>query len=226
MNIFGSLYCETSLLNMAGILREPIHALTGIVLVLIAAAAFVLIWRSNNNRHAWHLYALALLLGAAGVGGFLWHGFRTPEAFLFDVLPGLLFFFFFTFLWASALRDRWFGYAVVLTVIVAQLTLFRFFSAADSITPFVLSFMFIALVGCALLLYTYYLRHDLLGAGVLVLSLATLAVVSRSIDVALCSYLPFGMHFLSHILLATAAYSAISFLVRLTDGTTHSAYHG
>jgi len=216
MHSFGPVYCEThnTLLNIPYLI-EPINALTNVFSLIAAIVIVYFVW--EHSRRSWDLYVLAFLLAVTGIGSFFWHGFRIPEALVFDVFPALIFFFLFLFLWSAALRDRWFGYAIVLTVIVAQSLFTRFIEIGTGVLPFFIFFGFITMIGFALILYTYYLRRDLLRWGSTIVFLAALAAIFRIVDLSVCDYFPIGTHFLWQIIFGVAAYVGIVFLVKLRN---------
>jgi branched-subunit amino acid transport protein len=81
---------------------------------------------------------------------------------------------------------------------------------------FVPAFAIIALIGVGLVFATdnkYGTRAAQLGIAVLVCGV--LAAMFRSIDPLTCRAVPFGTHFLWHILLSAAAYLGIRMLVRM-----------
>jgi hypothetical protein len=216
----GPLYCETghSWLFMA----EPVNTVTNIFIVIAAIVAWREVRRAKIGM-PFDLAILLFLLFATGIGSFFWHAFRTRVALAFDALPGLLFLFIFSGLWIGRLFGRWAGIFGALGLLVAAfgsiyltVTLFpvmRTFPPAISLAP---AYATISVIGFALVVATIRRigwTSAEIAAGSLVCAIT--AAICRSIDLAVCSAIPFGTHFLWHILLSLAAYLGIVFLLRL-----------
>lgn len=215
----GPLYCETG--HPWLFMAEPVNTITNAFIIIAA----VLAWREVRRAKVGMPFDLAILLFllfATGIGSFFWHAFRTRVALAFDALPGLLFLFVFTGIWIGRLFGRWAGITGAFGVLVAAfgsiwltVTLFpamRSFPPAISLAP---AYAAISVIGFGLVIATVR-RIGWTSAEIVATALACAiaAAVCRSIDLAVCSVIPFGTHFLWHILLSTAAYLAIVFLLR------------
>ena len=219
MTPHGPLYCETG--HPWLFMAEPVNTITNAFIIVAA----ILAWREVRRAKVgipFDLAILLFLLFATGVGSFFWHAFRTRVALAFDALPGLLFLFVFTGIWVGRLFGRWAGIAGALGLLVAAfgsiwltVTLFpamRSLPPAISLAP---AYATISVIGFGLVIATIrkigWTSAEIV-AGALLCAIA--AAVCRSIDLAVCSVVPFGTHFLWHILLSTAAYLSIVFLLR------------
>ncbi|MEI9932932.1 MAG: hypothetical protein WDM89_20965 [Rhizomicrobium sp.] len=167
------------------------------------------------------IVVLLFLLFATGVGSFFWHAFRTRLALAFDAIPGLLFLFVFTGVWIGRLFGRWAGVLGAFGLMIAA-TLSIMLSMWHSRLAHVAAR---AVVGASLcddlgdrlfLVWATIRKIGWVSAQIVSLALvcAIIAAICRSIDLMMCSVIPFGTHFLWHILLSTAAYLAVVFLIR------------
>lgn len=202
-------------------MAEPVNTVTNGFIIFAAFLAWREVRRAKVGMPL-DLSILLFLLFATGVGSFFWHAFRTRVALAFDALPGLLFLFVFSGMWINRLFGRWAGIFGALGLLVAALgsiwltvTLFpamRTLPPAISLAP---AYATISLIGFGLVIVTIgkigWTSAEIV-AGALVCAIA--AAVCRSIDLVVCSVVPFGTHFLWHILLSTAAYLGIVFLLR------------
>lgn len=202
-------------------MAEPVNTVTNGFIIFAASLAWREVRRAKVGMPL-DLSILLFLLFATGVGSFFWHAFRTRVALAFDALPGLLFLFVFSGMWINRLFGRWAGIFGALGLLVAALgsiwltvTLFpamRTLPPAISLAP---AYATISLIGFGLVIVTIrkigWTSAEIV-AGALVCAIT--AAVCRSIDLAVCSVVPFGTHFLWHILLSTAAYLGIVFLLR------------
>jgi hypothetical protein len=176
---------------------EPINAITNAAFV-IAALVMARRLRGQSLPLAW---AMTVVLGAIGIGSFLFHTHANRLTGLMDVLPILAFILLYIF---AATRDflgarPW----------VAGLAVLGFFPFTALLVPVFARVPGIAVsagyapIPALILLYALLLRRRapqtargmVLGAGLLTLSLAF-----RSADQAVCDVFPPGTHFLWHIL--------------------------
>jgi len=220
MTPHGPLYCETG--HPWLFMAEPVNTITNAFIILAAVLAFLRVRRANVGWPV-DLSILLFLLFATGVGSFFWHAFRTRMALAFDAIPGLLFLFVFSGFWIGRLFGRWAGIAGALGLLVAAfgsiwltVTLFpamRTLPPAISLAP---AYATISVIGFGLVAVTVRKigwASAEIAAGALICAIT--AAVCRSIDLIACSAIPFGTHFLWHMLLSLAAYLGIVFLLRL-----------
>jgi hypothetical protein len=203
-------------------MAEPVNTLTNLFILLAAIMALREVRRAGIGRPPGIAILLALLFATA-IGSFAWHGLRTRIALAFDALPGLAFLFVFAGLWTGALWGRlagWLGALGLLAACVGALYVGRTFLAGVAGLPpaffLIPAYAAIAIFGTVLFAATRR-RHDpavaRLGGIAVVCGIA--AAICRSADLPLCRAVPFGTHFLWHILLSLAAYLGIVMLIRL-----------
>ena len=212
MNNFGPIYCETG--HPWLFMAEPVNTISNLVIIAFGFAALAMVRRHVEHRAAGPWVLTGLLL-ATGFGSLAWHALRTRMALTFDVLPGLFFFTTFVFLWMRTLH----GIAAAIVSILALIAVgagmsFLFRGMPTNLGPFIPFFVSIFLVGTAFV-YLTYRKHGaaIAGAGGATLLFAVTAATFRSIDLMTCETIPFGVHFLWHVFLSTAAYSGIRLLL-------------
>ena len=199
MDLFAPIdaYCERT---SAAYWAEPINALTNAAF-LIAAAVMAGRLRGTGLPLAWALVAILALIG---VGSFLFHTHANRLTALMDVVPILAFILLYVF---AATRDLlgarpWVAGLAALGFIPYAAALVPLFG----LVPGLGSSAGYAPVPLLILIYAGLLarrapataRGLAIGAGILVLSLTF-----RTLDQPLCDFVPFGTHFLWHILNAT-----------------------
>lgn len=190
-------YCERA---SAAYWAEPVNAVTNAAFV-VAAAVMAHRLRGQRLPLAW---ALVAILAAIGAGSFLFHTHANRLTALMDVLPILAFILVYVF---AATRDllgarAWLAGAVTAGFVpyaAALVPLFGMIPGLGSSAGY-------APVPLLILIYAGLLRARApdtarglaVGAGLLILSLTF-----RTLDGPLCGRVPFGTHFLWHLLNAT-----------------------
>ncbi|MBW7921118.1 MAG: ceramidase domain-containing protein [Rubellimicrobium sp.] len=187
-------YCERI---GPGIWAEPLNAVTNLAFVVAAA----ILWRRLKGPGLATGLVMAALLAVIGAGSFLFHTYANRLTELADVLPIVGFILLYLFAasrdflglrpWRAVLVTAGFVPYAAVTVPLAALI------------PGIGSSAGYAPVPVLILAYAALLRRRMpatargltLGAGILVLSL-----VMRTLDGPLCHALPFGTHFLWHLL--------------------------
>ncbi len=176
---------------------EPLNAVTNAAFLL---AAYVL-WRRIRGKSLPLAGVMCVLLALIGVGSFLFHTHATIWGSIADTTPIALFILLYLF---AANRDYW-----GLRPLHAFLTTLGFFPYAALTLPLFRNLPFFGIsaaywpVALLIALYAAALRRRLpevarglaLGATILCLSLTF-----RSLDEPLCNVLPFGTHFMWHLL--------------------------
>lgn len=174
---------------------EPVNAVTNAAFLIAAAVVWPRVRGMPMGR------ALAVVLAAIGVGSYLFHTHATRLTGLMDVLPILGFILLYLyaasrdFLGLSPLRA---GLATAAFIPYAAATV-----PLWSMVPGLGSSAGYMPVPVLILFYAALLRGSApvtarglaIGAGILLLSLAF-----RTLDGPLCDAVPFGTHFLWHIL--------------------------
>ena len=187
-------YCERL---DAGFWAEPVNALTNAAF-LVAALVMALRLRGSGLPLAW---ALVGLIAATGVGSYLFHTFAQPWAGLADTLPILLFIL--TGLYAAT-RDflgtrAWVAGLVTLGYFpfaAVTVPLFRLIPGLGDSAVY-------ATVPALMLIYAGLLWRRANGTArglILTAALLTTSITFRALDEPLCGAVPFGTHFLWHLL--------------------------
>ncbi len=192
------LYCERT---DPSFWAEPVNAISNVAFLIAAAVAFVQ-WRAAGGR-GWPVPLLIALAAVVGVGSFIFHTVATQGAELFDTVPIAVFIYGYLLF---ALRRY---LALSLPVSLALLVAFAGLTYAEAalVPPDALNGSHAYLPALAAMLIVGGLARG--QAGHLVLAAAAafaLSLVFRSVDNALCPWLPLGTHFLWHILNAVVLY--------------------
>lgn len=202
MNDFIDIYCERT---AQGFWNEPLNALTNAAFLIAAYCAYRLARRERALDNGTGF--LIALMVAIGAGSFLFHTLATGWAQMADVIPILIFQITFIYLYGRRVigLDRSRG-LLLLGGFAAAVYLF------GQLPPYWLNgsvgygpaFLFLGGLG----LYHYMAgkkeRFVLLAAtGVFALSLTF-----RTFDAAWCALIPFGVHFLWHMLNGAVLYLA------------------
>lgn len=151
---------------------------------------------------------LALAIAAIGVGSFLFHTFANGLTRLLDVLPILIFQLLFLWFYARqklALNRR--QSALLLTVfMVAALLGCQFPQVLNGSLIYAPALLAVFLLGIHHMVTASTLRYHLLAAT----AVLTVSLFFRTIDDAVCLWLPFGTHFLWHLGNSLAVFLAAS----------------
>ena len=198
-------YCERL---GPGPFAEPLNALTNLAFIVAAVL---------SARYIRHFQGLSLgtrllpwSLAVVAVGSALYHTYRSPGAYLLDVIPLTVFIAGSLYLALRRLSIRTsqvlqVGAAFVLLQIVLLIFVPRHF--INGSTPYLVALLFIPL----LMAWIARRYSSLVWEIVPVAVLFALALVFRTLDPVVCPWLPIGTHFLWHITAAAAAY----YLIRL-----------
>lgn len=208
----GPVYCEMLTDSGDGWLFEPLNTWTNLAPIAAGLLGLWLLYRRGMTGVV--PWVLAVLLLATGVGSFVWHGFHSRPALTVEALTGLLFFLCYLFWWACRLWGWRVGIAAgvaFLAVTIGQFWVLR----PDDMVEIGFRVIAVTLLFGALLLRSTakQLGPPVLRIGAASLVMAAAAASFRTLDLPACEVVPFGTHFLWHILLALAAYSAIRTVV-------------
>jgi len=200
------LYCERI---GAGLLAEPINIVTNAAFFVAAWAAWSLARRSNALSA--DIHALAALSVMVGAGSGLFHVFAAGWARILDEVPILLFQLWYLWLYTRRIMTLRvpFAAASIAGYLAAAIFCRRF--------PHLLNGSLVYVPALILMLYLG-LYHFLQNKRERFLLLATMGVflaslTFRSIDDAVCSYVPIGTHFLWHILNGVVLYLSMRALI-------------
>ncbi len=196
------IYCERT---GPGLWAEPLNALTNLAFFAAAWGVWRTMRRSNSEPAPFAL--LIALIVAIGIGSTLFHTFATTWAQLLDLTPILLFQSCFIWLYVRRIirLSRPVSALILIGFLAAELAGGRFREILNGS---------LAYAPGLLLLSTFGAYHYLTGKRahrVLIAAVAVflVAVTFRSIDMAVCPFLPFGTHFLWHLLNGAVLYLAV-----------------
>lgn len=200
------LYCERI---GAGLFAEPINVVTNTAFFVAAWAAWSLARRSNALSI--DIHALAALSIMIGVGSGLFHTFAAGWARILDEVPILLFQLWYLWLYMRRIMTMRapLAAASIAGYLAAAIFCRRF--------PHLLNGSLVYVPALILMLYLG-LYHFLQNKREPLLLLATMGVfvvslAFRSIDDALCSFVPIGTHFLWHLLNGVVLYLSMRALI-------------
>jgi hypothetical protein len=186
-------YCERC---GPGFWAEPLNALSNVSFLIAAFFA----WRSATRHQnlSPELRILIALAAVVGVGSFLFHTLATRWAQYLDIIPILLFQL--DFIWLYARGQMGLNYTksglLLALLLVSALPLLQIQHIMNGSLMYLPAWML--LVGFA----AWHIRHSknepwhLMIAAVLLF----VALTFRTIDQAVCDKLPYGTHFLWHLI--------------------------
>lgn len=195
------LYCERT---AHGLFGEPVNTLTNLLFLVAAAVLAAQLRRTPGARRDDGV--LAVLVALVGTGSLIFHAVATKQTAVLDKLFIALFIwtFFHRYLARVAgLGGKQATFGVVL-FILASAAVGRFVPP-ETLNGSVLYLPAVAgLTGIA----AWTLRLHKPGAGIFIAALATflVAILFRTIDLAVCDAWPLGTHFLWHSLNALVLY--------------------
>ncbi len=175
---------------------EPLNALSNVSFLIAAFLA----WRSAKRHRnlSPELQILIALAATVGVGSFLFHTFATEWAMYLDVVPILLFQL--DFIWLYARRQMGLNSTksglLLLLLLLSSLPLLALRDVMNGSLSYVPAWMLLTGFGC------HHIRQAKSGPWQLLIAaiLLFVALVFRTIDQAVCDTLPYGTHFLWHLI--------------------------
>ena len=198
-------YCERI---GAGPLDEPLNAISNLAFAVAAILAAVHI----HKRQVVGLFPRILpwSIGAVAVASTIYHTLRSPLTFVVDALSLSIFMVVAIFFVLRKITARTIS-AILLGTAFLSVEGVALFCVPEGFlngsTPHV-----IALVFVVLLMGLISRRHESLARQVVpIAAFYAVAIVCRTIDMAICSWLPIGTHFLWHVAGAIAAFLTIRF---------------
>jgi len=206
-------YCERT---SSGLWAEPVNALTNLAFLAAAVLALRLYRysRPTDNKPTIDLIILIALLFCITIGSTLWHTLARPWAELADSIPILLFVsvYLVSFLWRLLNRSPVFIIAVFVAFQVANM-------AAIFLLPKHLlnGSLFYVPTWLTLCIFTVVLsrtQNPATSSFVTVTLLFSVALVFRTLDLAVCPGFPLGTHFIWHLLIAMVLYRVFVPLLR------------
>jgi hypothetical protein len=176
------------------------------------------LWRLRGRyREFSFLTANLVLLAVGGIGGTIYHAFRTSYFFfLMDVLPiGVIALALSAYFWLAVLPKRWLLFPVVLPFFVFHRLVAAYFP------PIFATSGFYAVLAVLVLLPMFFaLRKERFRDGGLValtIVLFGIALACRSLDPYAGPYLSVGTHFLWHTFSAVAVGCLLRYVVRFSE---------
>ncbi|MBV2183726.1 MAG: ceramidase domain-containing protein [Rhizobium sp.] len=216
-------YCERT---APGFWGEPLNAGSSLLVIIVSLVALVYVLRTRSLSPG--LIALMALALAIGIGSFLWHTFANRWAELADVLPIWAF----VALYGAAVLKNSLNTAIGLPV-AALFGAFVFFAGLA------LSMRETHMLGDTVSGSTQYLpalfvvfatgrmvwkeRQPSFRLIVVAIALFALSFAFRSLDMPLCSAVPFGTHFLWHVTNCLAFGVLLAALIRFPPGNGKAA---
>ncbi len=206
MNIYLNDYCER--LGVAGFAAEPLNAISNIAFIIAAIIAFNACRKLTFKTHI-DIYALCFAMLLIGVGSGAWHLHPTGSTLMLDIIPITIFI---NLYLVSLLRRkfamRW-GYIALAFAVLHRLnyianTSFDAKTLNGTILYLPTWLMLVALCGYAAWRKLPFTRSLMMISGIWSLSL-----LFRTIDFASCDLLPFGTHFIWHLLNALVLYKLL-----------------
>lgn len=203
------LYCERC---DGGFWAEPINALSNVSFIIASLMAYRLTKREQIQGG--FIRALIVLAFIVGIGSFLFHTFATRWAQTLDVAP--IFAFQMTFLWAYMTKVlHWSGITKLLTTLAffaANLLCLRWPGVLNGSLMYAPTY---GLIGVFTVYHQWARKPAWYWVATVFVSLS-LSLTFRTIDQAVCPWLPIGTHFLWHAINGLVLYSSIMVIVRAT----------
>jgi len=198
-----------------GLFEEPLNTLTNIGFLVAAYLVFRLYWRDRDykGKRMWDIYFLNLCMIFIGVGSISFHMYPSLYTELADTLFIILFIIvYFTSAMVRITSLSKFQVAVAMMAFVFTTnSLVRYFPNAMNDSVAYLSSM------GALIFIAFYLHIKRRAAATYFLIASVLGMVSlffRVVDVEVCEEIPFGTHFIWHIMNSILLYILMKQLLR------------
>lgn len=200
------LYCERT---APGLLAEPVNAFSNLAFFVAAWASSALARRSHVVQR--DVQALIVLIVLIGSGSMLFHTYATGWARAADEVPILVFQLW--YLWLYARRVIGLGSPLTALLIAAYLVVAVYSRQYQHLLNGSLIYAPALVVLSSIGLYHYRRRRP--GRSLLLAAAAVFAVsvTCRSVDRALCDIIPFGTHFLWHVLNSVVLYLSMRALI-------------
>lgn len=206
MDQFVDFYCER---RGTEFWAEPVNAFTNLAFLIAAFAA----WRSARRHGRLHREILVLvsLAVTVGVGSFTFHTFATVWAMTLDVVPILLFQI--AFIWIYSRRQmgltRLGSGFMIAGLLVSSLPLMAIRHLLNGSLSYLPAWFLLAGFGA------WHIRQNKNQPWQLTIAAALLllALIFRTIDLAVCGTIPIGTHFLWHLISGVVFYLVMQSLI-------------
>lgn len=189
------LYCERT---SFGFWSEPLNALTNISFLIAAFAALQLI-RRNSGSLTFTSGFLVICIAIIGLGSFLFHTFANRITFYLDVYPIFIYQITFLAFYTKnvARQPLLVVFAIVLAFIGVSTELSNLpYSALNGSLTYASALLFMLGIALYHLKYQKQETHTMLIATMIFL----VSLLFRTIDIGVCPAIPFGTHFMWHLL--------------------------
>lgn len=204
----GPIYAETNINNF---IVEPFNMISAFLFVGIAL--YWLIRIRKEWRQFSFMTSLILLLFIGGIGGTLYHGFRSEAFYMYmDWLPILIICIMSSAYFLYKILRRWYyAAAIVIASLVLQVVAFFFipFWLKTNVSYIMLALLLILPLTIVLKKTHYYEYQNVLYSAVFFV----FAIVSRIIDPYFMGTI--GTHFLWHVFGATSCFLMFRYLHKL-----------
>jgi len=183
---------------------EPINAISN-GFFIIAALLAVRMWHKSAAR-SWDLLVLAALIAVVGVGSFIFHTMATKAAALADVIPIAIFIHFglAVFLYRVANAGLLFTMLGVFAFGIFSMA-FRKYVDIDFIN-YSAQYVPAALLLLGMSIFTSIKKIPSAKYFVMAALVFLASLTIRTFDMAICSQLPIGIHYMWHLLNAIVMY--------------------
>lgn len=190
---YVDIYCERT---ASGFWNEPLNAITNAAF-LIAAWMLYRHYKKRGYRD-YETAALIFLIALVGTDSFLFHTFAIRLTLLADIIPITLF----VFYYLSVTLRRFFNFHPVISLASAVALVMLMMSMSGVPEPYRFNGSVPYFPCLAAILLLSWPIKDTAAKKLLLLAAAcfALSLTFRSIDQMLCPVLPFGTHFLWHVL--------------------------
>ena len=202
-------YCERV---GAGLLAEPLNAVSNISFLLAAWAAWVLAKRTGTLSAG--VRVLIAIAAFVGVGSILWHTYPVSLTLILDIVPILVFISWYIWLYTRnviGMRSL-FAVASVAAFLLGTFLVIPYSDVLHGALVYVPSLMVPLVFGVFHASERMVARFTLLAAaGVFVA-----ALFFRTIDNEICPVLPIGTHYFWHIFVGLVTYLVMRNLILST----------
>ena len=196
-------YCERA---SAAITAEPINFLSNIAFLVAGYFAWRLMKQQQGDDAGWLIKAIVLTIPIVGLGSMLFHSLGRRWSEWGDVIPILIFILF--YFWLIFRRVlRWPAWAAALGLVgFLGVTIFLESGVPGDVLWGGAMYLPTMVVLLALGLRTLR-RNPVTGRTFLIaVGVFLLSFTARALDEPLCPLIPFGTHFVWHLLNATLLY--------------------
>src|SRR5918998_1910094 len=199
-------YCERV---GAGLLAEPLNAVSNISFLLAAWAAWVLAKRTGTLSAG--VRALIAIGVSVGIGSILWHTYPTMLTLTLDSVPILIFISWYIWLYTRNVI----GMRPLLAVASVGAFLLATFLAIPYADVLHGALVYTPGLIVALVLGVFHARERMVARFTLLAAAGVYlaALFFRTIDNEVCPVLPIGTHFLWHILIGLVTYLVMRCLI-------------